>query len=109
MGRNEYPRDLTLSHDLAINWWGESMTSYGLRNDRVAFYTYEGVNGEKTHTIAGKVVLTRAGKPVGYHIYGQNQYANQYPDRIKIYSSPHDQKDIAVSKEQASVNVTVGK
>ena len=78
MGRDEYPKTLTATYDLAINWKGYTKVGSVTPNNDVAFPTK--LEEADVHATDG-MKLTQKGKPVIYHICGKNHYANRCPDR----------------------------
>ena len=78
MGRDEHPKTLTSSYDLAINWKGDSKGVGVTPNDSVSFTTE--ADEVDVHSTEG-VKMTRTSKPIICHICGKNHYTNRYPDR----------------------------
>ena len=78
MRRDEYPKTLNSTYDLAIKWKGNIKVIGVTPNDGVVFTT-EADEGD-IHATDG-VKMTRTGNPVICHICGKNHYANRCPDR----------------------------
>ena len=81
MGHDEYPKTLTSSYDLAINWKGYTKGVRMTPNDGMAFTTEE--EEADVHATDG-VNMARTGKPVICHICGNNHYSNRCQDREDI-------------------------
>ena len=77
MGRDEYPKMLTSTYNLTINWKGDIKGVNVTPNDGVAYTTK--ADEADVHTTDG-VKMTRTGKPVICRICGKNHYANRCPD-----------------------------
>ena len=73
MGRNEYPKTLTYSYDLEINWKGYTKGIGVTPNDDVAFTTESEV--ADVHATDG-MKLMQTVKLVICHICVKNHYAN---------------------------------
>ena len=72
MGRDEYPKILTSSYDLEINWKGDTKGVGVTPNDGVAF-TID--SEEKDVHATDGVKMTRTGNLLICHIFGKNYYA----------------------------------
>ena len=72
MGRDEYPKTLKSTYNLAINWKGDTKGVGVTPNDGVSFTT----ESERAE-IHAKVKMTQTGKPVICHICGKN-YATHH-------------------------------
>ena len=78
MGRNNYPKTLTVPYDLAVNWEGYTKGSSVSPNDGLVFTTES--EEVEVHATNG-INITQSGKPVVCHICINNHYVNRCPDR----------------------------
>ena len=110
MGRNNYPKTLTVPYDLAVNWEGDTKGSSVSPNDGLVFTTES--EEVEVHATNG-INITQSGKPVVCHICINNHYVNRCPDREDSASKKNAEKvEETLKKEsapvKASFNLTIG-
>ena len=111
-GRDKYPKMLTTSYDLKINWKGNTKETSVETNNNIAF-TME-LEEADVHAING-MNMTQSGKSVICHICGRNHFTNRCPDmeesatkRQKILRTTPRRKSSPHKRRLTSLSVNTG-